>query len=253
MSEETNYWAEGNTNKAARNIYSALDVKKLLRIKNIIQKHYNLYKESPTEIVSWLDNNVMFPNGYLIEHKTNKDIVKRNKWIHDYKMISEKNPMLRKIGSFESIIIFLLRQNDRFLDTFESLYDKQANSTQIQTAGSDSFEVVHEFLKIHPENANIVKNIIKSFDMEHDDIDTKITNYLATDMISQWPNIQPQITYSERTNVFDIWKITIYLLSLDKDEVNQYYNHVIHIVNERKIQDKKAKNVMKNLKNYRNM
>jgi len=170
---EKYYWVEGNTNQSARNIYKILlkNTRKLCRIKAIIESHYELYRKS-IEIVDWLDNTVIKPNGYRIDHEISKNKEMLKKWDHDNMIISDKNPMLNT-SSFESIIMFLIQKDNKYLKQLENEYismrekriELQQKLKQMgQMGGANTLQVVEDFLQIRCENGRIVQKIIKSFD-----------------------------------------------------------------------------------------
>lgn len=262
---ELQYWAEGNTNQAARNVYKILlkNTRKLRRIKAIIKSHYDIYKKSNNEIVDWLDNTVIKPNGYRIDHQVNKNKEMLKIWDNDNKMISDKNHMV-KASSFESIVMFLIQKDNRYLKKLEDEYIQIKNKIDQmkgikQNGGSNTLQVVEDFLQINCENAGIVRRIIQSFDRilykkvgTYDgkniveDIGYDIQDYFKD--YKGYENIPEKLMYSSRTHIYDIWNITIFLLSLQSDELIKYYDKIRGDLRKRKEEKRKMNLVMKRLK-----
>lgn len=265
---ESDYWAEGNSNKAARNLYTMLNTRKLRKIKELVKQHHELYKEVKEEMVGWLDNNAILPNGYLYDHMQNKDKEKQNKWKHANKMMSEKNPMIVNTSSFESLIMFLLHQDNTYLRKLQKQYieskKKKAEAIaamqampafkskkKIVKGGGDSYEILHKFLQIHPENAATVKSIIKLFDKldwqnkPHADEGKELVNELGENMAEYWKT-RDIFMHSSRTQVF--WNITIFLLSLDSQKLTKYYQHVKELDNKNKAELRRIRRVLQKYK-----
>lgn len=264
VNREFQYWAEGNTNQAARNVYKILlnNTRRLRRVKAIIKSHYDIYKGSNNQIVDWLDNTVIKPNGYRIDHQVNKNKEMLKIWDNDNKMISDKNHMV-KASSFESIVMFLIQKDNRYLKKLEDEYIKiknkidqmKQNKQMEQNGGSNTLQVVEDFLQIHCENAGIVRRIIQSFDRilykKVGSYDGKnIVEDIGYDIQSYFKDYKDpeKLMYSSRTRIYDIWNITIFLLSLHSDELIQYYDKIRGDLRKKKEERRKMNLIMKKLK-----
>jgi len=257
------YWGEGNTNQAARNIYNILlNKKKLIRIKAIIQIHYDIYKNDFDGFVDWLDNTVIKPNGYRIDHVVNKNKEALKQWDYDAKMISDKNHMLNA-SSFESIILFLMQKDNKYLKQLEGEYKtmqiklEKLKKLMAQNGGSTTLQIAEDFLKINCDNVGMTKKILQKFDKvlyngKKGKYDGKnIVEDLAENMCNYFthiPDIKDQLMYSSRTRVYDIWYIVMFLLSLQSDILHKYFLHIKEEFKKKLKQERKMRITMKKLK-----
>jgi hypothetical protein len=209
-----------------------------------------MYVKSGDEIVDWLDNTVIKPNGYRVDHVVNKDKEMVKQWDHDNKMMSEKNDMLNA-SSFESIILFIMQKDSAYIKKLEIEYinmreqhDKMIEKIKQlskQEGGSTTLQVVEDFLKIDCNNVHITKKVIMNFHKilyktkgkyDGKNIVEDLGEHMC-EYFKDMPDLKNKLMYSSRTRVFDIWNITIFLLSLKREDLKTYY---YYIMNENKIQ-----------------
>lgn len=233
------YWAEGNSNKVFRNLYKNLNHDKMVIVKSIIQMHYDSnmqfytkadeLQENP-ELLKYLHTNIIEPYAGQKHYNISKGLVKKQqRWNSINQKISEKAPYISQEPSLESIILFLLKQNMRTLKRVHAFFLKHHNvSPDRQKGASSTLQSVRDFLGIHTDNTNTVKQIMKMIDNKTSpDTNTTLTLLLAWNVIDYWKVDESKLKYSHRHTIFDIWNITIYLLSRDPNELNTYYAHLI--------------------------
>lgn len=225
---DSNYWAYGNTNQAARNLYHVLDSKKLAIIIDI------LYHCKPDKVTTELKHLIMVSMD-------NTSTIQVRKWKKIYKMIMEPNPLLQDTLCFESIILFFLRQSRPYLKNLQKLVHDRNNKPN----------EVHYFLQIHPQNAKIVKQIIQGFD--NDDNKQPIVQSLAENIIEYSKDIQGTqgfeagLIYSQRTQSYDIWNIIIFLLSLESKELDEYHKFVKQTKHDEAVFKKKMNKILRKI------
>jgi hypothetical protein len=210
------YWAEGNTNQAYRNLYAVLDAKKLAIVKDLV--HLYASNDDP---VGWFDNNIgIHLVGFRIHHKENNDKVALQKWDAHYQSTADISPVVKQASSLESLVLMLMKSG---LPTLRKLLKLQkkcllrksetACNTMIKGGGNSS-GIIAMFLKITPENAAIVKNIFKKYD--HPDsvpLATDNIHRLCMAATQHWKVDNKVFDYSDRTTVPDVWKTMCFLLT----------------------------------------
>lgn len=243
MQDISEYWAEGNSNKAYRNIYKSLKYNKMVIIKDIVQIYYDdsmQFFKNPAELNAYPDfmldfrNKVIEPFAGQKHYNISKGLIeKQQRWDKIYKKISEKSQCISSLPSLESTILFLLKQNTKTLKKVHAFFFKNkvqlhSQKKPIQKGGSNTLHFVKQFLAIDTKNTQTVKQIMKLLDANKSSDDNDIlTQLLAWDVIEYWKIDENILIYSNRHHIFDIWNITIFLLSQDANVVNQYYNYLL--------------------------
>jgi len=220
------HWAEGNTNQAYRNLYAALDAKKLAIVKQLVQ----LYA-SNDDPVGWLENNIMIHLvGFRVDHEKRNDKIAVRKWDALNQSAAEPSPVVKQVSSLESVVLMLMRTTLPTLRKVLALQKKcivHKNDTACSTmikGGGNSSAIVASFLKIKPENAVIVKNIFKEFDdLESLPLKTNNIYKLTTTAAQHWKVDVKVFEYSDRTSVPDVWKTMCFLLAKTPEQLKAFH------------------------------
>jgi len=233
MSEQT--WAEGNTNQAYRNISNNLNCVKLGHIKAVCQIYLNNVKG---ETINSMDNNlVSFFAGIRNSYENVGDTDGVIRWDAVLNEISEKCSYIRRTGSFESIVLYLLKRDPLTLKKLvysqKQCYNIKYPNCDIsiapkplkQSGGSSSIDVVSEFVKIHQANASIVVKILDLYNNpENDPLDTQQVYYAIKNTETFWM-LQPNtFRYSDRHEIQDVWKFIVFLLQRPATELRAFLN-----------------------------
>jgi hypothetical protein len=233
-------WAEGNTNKAARNLYSSLDAKKL----SIILQVVNTFRIDSRDLVGDLDNSMsVLLYGYLVDYEDAEDCENIEKWKNFENNVKDKSSYLTRTPSFESLILYLLhldmitlkkllkKRKDCQINTkgcWESMAPKPKKSNCMK-GGSDTNNVVEEFKEIRVENTKDVIEILKMFDridgeFPYTDNDNNIIEKLTPELTNFFilePNV---FRYSPRVIANDVWKVIMFLFKRPKEELKAFMN-----------------------------
>jgi hypothetical protein len=233
-------WAEGNTNKAVRNLYSSLDSKKLAIILQVV----STFSSDSEDLVGDLDNNIgIHLYGYLIDYERAEDCENIEKWKNYEQNVKHKSPYLTRTPSFESLILYLLQLD---LITLKKLLKKrkecQTNSkacwesmapkpkkSKCMQGGSDTNSIVEDFIDIKVENTKEVVEILKMFDrldgeFPYTDNDNEVVDKLTTEL-PKFFILEPKVfRYSPRVIAGDVWKITMFLFKRPKEELKGFMN-----------------------------
>lgn len=219
------YWCEGNTNQALYNIYHALNSKRLAVIKDICEYYIKGDQEvTKDEAINWMDNNLgIFFEGFRpFDGDTSSfDIM--------YKMIAEKAPYLKRTTSFESIILFLLRQPlsklKKCLEAQRACFEQHNCDVTLkpqkpklkpkpQQGGSNRYEALLNFRDINPNNVKLAKKIMKPFMVSSNMMDTYNVYKLGQHLITTYKLESHVFEYSNRVRVDDVWKMVMFMLKL---------------------------------------
>jgi hypothetical protein len=233
MSEQT--WAEGNTNQAYRNLADNLDGVKLGHIKAVCEIYLN---NIDGETVDSMDNNfVGFFAGIRNSYENVGDTDGVIRWDAMSNEISEKCAYIRRTGSFESIVLYLLKRDPstlkKLLVAQKRCYAKKDSNCDIsiaptpkkQSGGSSTIDVVKEFVKIREANASIVVKILESYDnLENDPFDTQQVYYAIENTETFWMLHPNAFKYSDRHEIQDVWKFVVFLLQRPASELRAFSN-----------------------------
>jgi len=233
-------WAEGNTNKAVRNLYSSLDAKKL----SIILQVVNTFSSDASDLVGDLDNNIsILLYGYLVDYEDAEDCENIEKWKNFENNVKDKSAYLTRTPSFESLILYLLHLDMIILKKllkkrkecqtnkkacWEPMSPKPKKSKCMQ-GGSDTNNVVEDFKEIRVENTKEVVEILKMFDIvdgeyPYEDIDNNIIDKLTVEL-TKFFILEPKVfKYSERVIADDVWKVIMFLFKRPKEELKGFMN-----------------------------
>jgi hypothetical protein len=228
------YWAEGNSNKAVRNFYKSLDEKKMACVLEIVKTFGS---------VDSMDNDMgVYFHGFFIDYEQAKDCVNMEKWNTFNKIQSEQAPYLLRTASFESMIMYLLKQDMKTLKALEKVRKKckdgdrkscdasiapKPNKSTCQKGGSDEKTVGQQFMSINTSNTKLVVSILKMFDKtsgdySYEDLDTEICFYLADELSQFFELEEMKFKYSARVKALDIWYIVMFLYQCSKDQLQAF-------------------------------
>jgi hypothetical protein len=231
--------AEGNTNQAFFNLMNSLNTTKLKYIKEVCRYYI---KDHENEAVDWLDNNLgIFFVGFLTHAKNKK---KKAEWEAMMYFISEKAPYLKRASSFESIVLFLLKQETSVLIQLvkaqKACYEpkdkkKRDCEVRIQSGGSNKLVFINDFVeKVIPGNAIIAKKIMNMYYIEKDPLETDSSYRLGASLTRLW-NLQPgTFAYSNRTDVDDVWNMTMFMLMQKNDVLKEKYTLLQNVKKKKK-------------------
>jgi hypothetical protein len=220
----TEYWAEGNSNVACRNLYKALNAKKL----ELIQDVFKLYQDMP-DAVEWIDNNVgRFFTGFYASLKTNND---RERWTRLTQAFKEKSPYLIQASSLESIVLYMMQadlQNLRKLLKVETKckkdFNKSACEFSLVAGGANTTSALKQIRQCNSQNTVAIVKILKKYDNPSlEQLNTDIIDNLANDITKVFKINDDLLFHSSRSRVLDIWNIVMFLYTLSITDLKRLY------------------------------